>query len=81
MGQVNLRAARHFKAVVPSDAAVLASGVSGLWVGGAGNVTVKDHGGATSTFTAVPAGTHLPIAPSMVLSTGTTATLLVALYD
>lgn len=53
----------------------------GVWVGGAGNVKVTmQRDGTQVTFTAVPAGTLLPVAASRVWATGTTATLMVALY-
>lgn len=68
--------------VTPADATVLA-GVRGLYVGGAGNLTVEmlnpESVAATVLFSAVPAGTVLPIVVERVLSTGTTATLIVAL--
>lgn len=68
-----------FAAITPSDTTVL-SGLRGVYVGGAGDVTViSGDGGTTVTFKAVPVGTILPISPSKVKATGTTATLLVAL--
>ena len=51
----------------------------GLYVGGAGNVTVRMTDGANVLFTALAAGFH-PIQCDMVLSTGTAATGIVALY-
>lgn len=69
-------------AVTTSDVTVL-TGVRGLYVGGSGNVTVEmlnpESLSATVTFSAVPAGTVLPIAVERVLQTGTTATNIVAL--
>lgn len=50
-----------------------------LYVGGTGNVTVLTEDGSTITFTAVPAGTLLPIAIQRVNSTNTTATSMTAL--
>jgi hypothetical protein len=56
-----------------------------LWVGGVGDVTVVmladkgKTGPVTTLFSAVPAGTLLPIRCSRVMSTGTGATLMVAL--
>ena len=64
--------------VTPSDSAQL-SGVRGLFVGGAGNVEVVAEGGGQATFAAV-AGQILPVRAVKVLSTGTTATGIVALY-
>lgn len=54
-----------------------------IWVGGVGDVTVLMIGATddtqTVTFTAVPAGTLLPIQVRRVMSTGTSATLMVGL--
>jgi hypothetical protein len=66
-------------AITPDDANGLAKPSLGLWVGGAGNLAVKLQDGSTATFTAVPAGTMLPVVATQVLATGTTATLLVGL--
>lgn len=64
--------------ITPSDATLLA--IRALYVGGTGNVTVQPlHGAGTVVFSAVPVGTILPIAIKRVLSTGTTATLMVGL--
>jgi len=49
---------------------------SGIYVGGAGNVTVVTEEGTTVTFTAPPVGTILPIRTQKVTA-ATTATLLV----
>jgi hypothetical protein len=66
-------------AVTPSDATVLQT-TKAIYVGGAGNVTVKMAGdSANILFTAVPVGTILPIAVTQVRATGTTATAIVAL--
>lgn len=52
-----------------------------LWVGGSGNVTVLPFGASsTVTFTAVPAGTMLPVMVRRVNATGLTATNLVVIY-
>jgi hypothetical protein len=54
--------------------------IKGIWVGGTGDVAVVGLNDATPvTITAVPAGTMLPIMPKRVMSTGTTATLLIGL--
>lgn len=74
-------------AVTPSDSTVItitgASGNNltpyGLWVGGAGNVSVTMQNGANAQFQGVAAGTLLPIRYTKVLA-ATTATLLVALF-
>ena len=72
-------AAHSVASVTPSDVTVLATGCTGLWVGGVGNVAVTMWDGTTATFTAVPAGTLLPISPKQV-NAATTATALVALH-
>jgi hypothetical protein len=55
-----------------------------LYVGGAGDVTVVMLGQAvaatTVTFASVAAGTMLDVQVSRVFTTGTTATLILALY-
>ncbi len=67
-------------AVTPNDSTNLAQIARGLWVGGAGNVAViLSVGGASVTFLNVPSGTLLPIQAVRVLSTGTTATNILAL--
>ena len=59
--------------ITPADATVLPPTWGGLWIGGAGNVTVTTKDGTIVTFTGVPAGTHLPIVVKRV-RTATTAT-------
>lgn len=54
-------------------------GCKGIYVGGAGDVTVKSRNGNLATFTAVPVGTTLDVMPEYVMATDTTATLMVAL--
>lgn len=68
-----------FEAVTPDDDADLDEPAEALWVGGAGALAVHDLEGNPVTFTAVPAGTLLPITVARVLSTGTVATAIVAL--
>lgn len=65
-------------AVTPSDSTIL-SGVTKLYVGGAGAVAVTMRNGSAAVFSAVPVGTILPVRATQVLSTGTTATLILAL--
>lgn len=86
--------ASEAQVVNPSDSADITfaspGSARGLWIGGAGNVNVIMEGdknipsgvAATSVavlFSGVGAGTLLPIRVSRVLSTNTTATLIVAL--
>lgn len=52
----------------------------GIYVGGSGNLAVKDDAGNSVVFQSVPAGSLLPISTDQVLSTGTTATNLIALF-
>lgn len=73
------QAANSVSAVTPSNTAPLSRGCTGIWIGGTGNVSVTMWDGSTATFTAVPAGTLLPVSP-MLLNASTTATGLVALF-
>jgi len=66
-------------AVTKSDTAPNA--YDALYVGGAGNVAVTTAGGDVVTFTAVPVGTILPVKTSLVMSTNTTATLILGLWQ
>lgn len=51
-----------------------------LYIGGTGNVSVVTLGGDTITFAGVPAGTTLPIQVVKLRATGTTATLVNAMW-
>lgn len=51
-----------------------------LYIGGAGNVRVTTIGGDIVTFTAVPVGSVLPVQVIKLHGTGTTATLVDALW-
>lgn len=73
------RVYRSWSAIVPSDTDPLPLGVNGIYVGGAGNLSLTDQNGTTTVFTAVPVGTTLRVGPLRVNATLTTATLLVAL--
>lgn len=67
-------------AVTPSDTTSI--NCRAIYVGGAGNVAVKTSAGATAvTFTAPPVGSIIPVGidGGMIMSTNTTATLLIAL--
>lgn len=70
----------RFVAVTPSNSDNLPDGVRGLYVGGAGNAVLVDTAGNAVTFTAIPAGSFLPVQVLRVNSTNTTATGIVALY-
>lgn len=71
-------------AVTPNDGTVLKTSSGrpfrGLYVGGAGDVTVRMLDGSIQTFKAVPVGTTLAIQFDQVHATSTTATLMIALY-
>jgi hypothetical protein len=64
-------------AITPHDTTVQRA--KSIYVGGTGDVAVKTEDGTTLTFKAVPVGSILPIRTTLVLSTGTTATLLIGL--
>lgn len=67
-------------AVTPSDTTRVTC--RAIYVGGAGNVAISNDASATAvTFTAPPVGTILPIGldQGRIMSTNTTATLLIAL--
>lgn len=73
------RPAANAAVVTPSNDVTL-SGVRGLYVGGAGDVAIRFPGNNTSVvFSAVTAGTILPVQAVKVMGTGTTATNIVAL--
>lgn len=66
-------------AITPSDSIVFPQ-TRALIVQGTGNLTVRMAGsGVLATFTAVPAWTRLDISVNQVMSTGTTATNIMAL--
>ena len=68
-------------AVVPvADADINPRTVRAVYVGGAGNLAVITSRGETVTFINVQDGTLLPIRIRQVLSSGTTATSILALY-
>jgi hypothetical protein len=66
--------------ITPSDASDLPEPVREPWIGGAGSVRVilADDTNPV-TFSAVAAGTLLPVIARCVLATGTTATSIVGL--
>ena len=67
-------------AVTPSDTVPLANPSRGIYVGGAGNLSVVMISGDGAVFSAVSTGAVLPIAVDQVNATGTTATNIVALW-
>lgn len=71
---------RYMASVTPSDTVPPATfPVTGIYVGGAGDLTVETYDGQTIKFDSVAAGTLLPIAVAKIMSTGTAATEIVAL--
>lgn len=62
-------------AVTKSDSTVF--GASTLYIGGAGDVAVTTVAGDVVTFSAMAAGTILPVLVTKVMSTNTTATLII----
>lgn len=74
--------AHNSKAVTPSDSAEVADYYpKGVYVGGAGNIVGQLVGDTTdTTFTAVPAGTFLPVSFRLIKATGTTATSMVVVW-
>lgn len=70
----------HGVAIVTSDTVPLPFITRGIYVGGAGDVTLVLAGDTTVvTFKAVPQGTMLPVCTQLVHATLTTATLMTAL--
>lgn len=68
-------------AVTPSDTVNYdGQDARGLYIGGAGDVSLLTAAGKTVLFTGVLAGSILPIRHKRVNSTSTTATDLVALF-
>lgn len=68
-------------AVTPSDTVDLSQVARALWVGTAGSVAVIASGDSSAvTLAGVNGGTLLPIRVKRVLSTGTTAGSIVAVY-
>lgn len=68
-----------FAAITPHDSTDIAT-TRAVYVGGAGNIVAVDVDGNATTFTAVAAGTLLPIRVSRINATNTTATAMVAIY-
>ena len=74
-----LFSARRLATVTPSDSTDL-TGVRALWVGGAGNLSIKCVDDSAAVTIAIPnAGVLLPLFVSRVMA-ATTATSIVALY-
>ena len=72
--------ANGLETVTPNDSAELTYISRALWVGTAGNISVRMADGSTAILASVPAGTLLPIRVRGVNSTNTTAGSMVSLY-
>ena len=70
----------HFATVTPSDTADIGQ-CDAIFVGTGGNLACWNANGSSVTFTNVQNGQLLPIKTTRVLSTGTTASGIIALYD
>ncbi len=72
--------ARKLVAVTPSDTTTFDPPLRGIYVGGAGNISlIAAEDSAAVTLSNVTANTFLPISVTKVMSTSTTATLIVGL--
>jgi hypothetical protein len=80
MQQGNLQSFSSYQAVTPSDTTRITC--AAIYVGGAGNIALSpDATTAATVFTAPPVGSVLfvDLNQGRIMSTGTTATLLIAL--
>jgi hypothetical protein len=64
-------------AITPSDTVPIREPYKYLYVGGTGDVRVREADGTLTTYSALAAGSRLPISPSIIMLTGTTATNLI----
>ncbi|MGB1216030.1 MAG: spike base protein, RCAP_Rcc01079 family [Pikeienuella sp.] len=76
----NTYSATRIAAITPSDTVSIEPFPVALFIGGAGDIVVEAVDGGSASFT-VPAGYMLYVQAVKVLSTGTTATNIVALYN
>jgi hypothetical protein len=76
MSDGKTKSATAWVSVTPSDSTV--TNYRAIWVNGAGDIALRDDQGNDETFTVI-AGTLLPLQPTRVLSTGTTATGIIGL--
>ena len=67
-------------AITPSDSISLPRITRGVYVGGAGSVSALMADGTSAVFAGVQAGSLLPLRATRINATGTTATLILALY-
>lgn len=76
----DINAPAGYAAVVTPGATALGYVTRALYIGADGDVEVTMLGGGDVTFTAVPAGSLLPIRATHVLSGSTTASVVIALW-
>lgn len=74
MSESSVSTSDQFETITPSDVTELV-GVRGLFIKTDGNVNLGDINGNTEIF-AVTAGQILPIQPTRVMNTSTTATVI-----
>jgi len=68
-------------AITKSDSTVYSPPLQAIYVGGAGDVAVLPaYSGSAVTFTAPPVGTVLRVVAKKVMSTNTSATLLIGMW-
>ncbi|MDO6587342.1 hypothetical protein Q4543_17660 [Salipiger sp. 1_MG-2023] len=72
--------ATHAASVTPSDSTDLSAVSRAIMVGVSGDVAVITQGGETVTLPSLQAGLPYAVRVSRILSTGTTATGIVALW-
>lgn len=70
----------HAASITTDNSNDLPTPAKAIYVGGAGDLTVTTGSGEDVVFKAVPVGTVLPVKIKRVKATGTTATLLLALW-
>lgn len=70
----------NFSAITPSDTAYLTSIPKAIYVGVGGNVVAVNASDVAVTLKNIPDGTVLPIRPTRINATSTTATDIVGLY-
>jgi hypothetical protein len=66
---------RTHGSVSPSDSTELR--FDGLYIGGSGDVAIRDAAGNAVTYVGIPAGTFMPVAGDRVMESGTDATSIV----
>lgn len=73
--------AHRASAITPSDVTIFQQPTRGIYIGGAGNITVDmADGGSSVLFVGLMAGVVYPFQVTRVYATGTTATSIVGLF-